>query len=197
MRWSSVWCFLLFSTAPGWAYSHHAYRSSSDLDGPLFKVAGLTFTVPEKWQSVPPESPARVGRWRIPPTPENEGDAVQAVVFFFGPGAGGTTQQNLDAWVSEVSAPGGAKIVPEIKTRQAGPFKITQETLFGTFQQVVPAPGVPPLEKENYGLLGGVVESPQGTIYWRVTGPAPAITALEPLFAKILDSVKPASAAKP
>jgi hypothetical protein len=39
--------------------------------------------------------------------------------------------------------------------------------------------------------LGAVIESPQGNIYWRFTGPEPLITADLPLFNKIIDSVKP------
>ena len=52
-------------------------------------------------------------------------------------------------------------------------------------------PGVPPVPKPNYGLLGAVIENPQGNLYWRFTGPEPLITASIPLFNKIIDSVKP------
>ena len=131
----------------------------------------------------------------------DSGTVIVSGKYAFGVGTmtinGGATQQNLDAWTVQVASPDGSKVVPEIKTHMAGAFKITQITLFGTFQQTVPAPGIPPLAKENYGLLGGAVESPQGTIYWRVTGPTETIRALEPVFAKILDSVKPEVAPKP
>ena len=50
---------------------------------------------------------------------------------------------------------------------------------------------MPPAIKSNYGLLGAVIENPQGNIYWRFTGPEPLITATLPLFNKVIDSVKP------
>ncbi len=63
--------------------------------------------------------------------------------------------------------------------------------MFGTYSEVIPLPGVPPLSKSNYGLFGAVIETPQGNLYWRCTGPEPLITANLPLFNKIIDSVKP------
>jgi hypothetical protein len=78
-----------------------------------------------------------------------------------------------------------------VKQHQANGLKITQVVLFGTYNQVVSLPGVPPVAKPNYGLLGAVIENPQGNIYWRFTGPEPLVTANLPLFNKVIDSVKP------
>jgi len=55
---------------------------------------------------------------------------------------------------------------------------------------VVSLPGIPPMAKPNYGLLGTVIENPAGNIYWRFTGPEPLLTATLPLFNKMIDSVK-------
>ncbi len=72
-----------------------------------------------------------------------------------------------------------------------GGLAISQVVIFGTYNQVVSLPGIPPVPKANYGLLGAVIENPQGNIYWRFTGPEPLITANLPLFNKVIDSVKP------
>ena len=85
----------------------------------------------------------------------------------------------------------GHPAAAEVKHHTTGGLKISQLVVFGTYNQVVSLPGVPPVPKSNYGLLGAVIENPQGNIYWRFTGPEPLITANLPLFNKVIDSVRP------
>ncbi len=141
------------------------------------------------------ESPARGGQWHVPPLrPDGEGGEV--VAFYFGPGSdgkpvGGTAKENIEAWIGTMFNAEGHPAAAEIKHHDLAGFKISQVVIFGTYNQVISLPGVPPVLKSNYGLLGAVIENAQGNIYWRFTGPEPLITANLPLFNKILDSVKP------
>jgi hypothetical protein len=186
MLWAAA-MFIAGTTAARCA--HH--EEDVDLDGPTFSVGGLQFTVPYKWQSVPVESPARAGEWRVPPPRGEDGESGEVVVFFFGPGIGGDSKENIEAWIGTMFNAEGNPAAAEVKHHQTGGFKISQVVVFGSYNQEVPIAGVPPQSKPNYGLLGAVIESPQGNIYWRFTGPEPLITADLPLFNKIIDSVKP------
>ncbi len=85
----------------------------------------------------------------------------------------------------------GHPAADKMKEYTTGGFKISQVVIFGTYYQVITLPGVPPVPKSNYGLLGTVIENPQGNIYWRFTGPEALITANLPLFNKVIASVKP------
>ena len=174
------------------AYAAHPSSRDNDasLAGPTFKAGGLQFIVPSKWQPQPADNPARVGQWLVPPL-HGEGEPGEVVVFFFGPSIGGSAADNIAGWLGTVFNPGGHPAAGEVKSHQTGVFKITQVTVFGTYNQIVPLPGVPPRPKAHYGLLGAVIENPQGNLYWRFTGPEPLITASIPLFNKIIDSVKP------
>jgi len=160
------------------------------LYGPSFPVGDLKFTIPAKWRIEPVETPARGGQWRVPPL-HSDGEWGQVVVFYFGPGIGGTAKENIEAWIGTMFNAEGHPAAAEIKNHQTGGFKISQVVLFGTYNQIVSLPGVPPVPKSNYGLLGAVIENPQGNIYWRFTGPETLITANLPLFNKVIDSVKP------
>jgi hypothetical protein len=162
------------------------------LSGPTFPVGDLTFTLPAKWQIEPVDSPARGGQWRVPPL-HGTGESGELVAFYFGPNIGGTAKENIEAWIGTMSGLEGHPAAAEQKTRQTGPFKISQVVIFGTYNRFVSLPGVPPQPMPNYGLIGAVVENPQGNIYWRFTGPEPLITANLPLFTKIIDSVKAAT----
>jgi len=160
------------------------------LDGHSFPVGNLEFTIPSKWRIEPVESPARGGQWRVPPL-HGEGEGGEVVVFYFGPGVGGTAKDNIEAWIGTMFNAEGHPAAAEVKHHKTGGLTISQVVIFGTYNQVVSLPGVPPVLKSNYGLLGAVIENPQGNIYWRFTGPEPLITANLPLFNKVIDSVKP------
>ncbi len=171
--------------------AHPAARDADvQLSGPSFPVGDLKFTIPSKWKIEPVESPARGGQWRVPPLHAG-GEGGEVVVFYFGPGIGGTARENIEAWIGTMFNAEGHPAAAEVKHHQTGGLKISQVVIFGTYNQVVSLPGIPPETKSNYGLLGAVIENPQGNIYWRFTGPEPLITANLPLFNKVIDSVKP------
>jgi hypothetical protein len=160
------------------------------LYGPSFPVGDFKFTIPSRWRIEPVESPARGGQWRVPPL-HGEGEGGEVVVFYFGPGVGGTAKENIEAWIGTMFNAEGNPAAAEVKHHKTGGLAISQVVIFGTYNQVVTLPGVPPVLKPNYGLLGAVIENPQGNIYWRFTGPEALITATLPLFNKVIDSVKP------
>jgi len=172
---------------------HAARNSDVSLYGPTFPVGGLQFTIPSKWQSVPVENPSRAGQWRIPLPHGEEGEGGEVVLFFFGPGVGGSPKENIESWISTMFNAEGHPAAAEVKHREVNGFKISQAVIFGTYNQSVSMPGIPPQSKPNYGLIGVVIESPKGNIYWRFTGPEALITANLPLFNKMVDSVKPQS----
>jgi len=169
--------------------------ANQDADVPLygrpFKVAGLSFTIPYRWQSRPVENANRVGQWRVPLPHDEDGEGAEVAVFYFGPGIGGSAKENIAAWNGLVLDPQGNPAAAKVSTLTSGGFKITVVSIFGTYEQAVAEPGLPPVAKSKFGLLGAVVETPQGNIYWRLTGPDALVTTMLPLFNKIVASVKP------
>jgi hypothetical protein len=166
---------------------HHA---SSD-DSTTWKVGGLGFLVPDRWASEPTESPARAAQWRIAPPHGQTGEAMEVVVFFFGPGIGGGVKENIDAWAGLMQGSDGRPPAADPHTHTVAGHRVTEVLLSGTYAQASTQPGIPPTLKPAYSLLGAVVENPAGNIYWRVTGPAIEIAELEPIFTRILDGLRP------
>jgi hypothetical protein len=182
--------FLAGATVVKTAQAAPSPKADVTLSGPTFPVGNLNFTIPSKWQIGPVESPARGGQWLVPPL-HGQGDSGEVVVFYFSPGVGGTAKENIEAWIGTMFNAEGHPAAAEVKHHETAGFKISQVILFGTYNQFISLPGVPPGPRPNYGLLGAVIENPQGNIYWRFTGPEALITANLPLFNKIIDSVKP------
>jgi len=163
-------------------------KTNVELNGPSFPVGNLAFTIPSRWQIEAVDGPARGGQWRVPP-PNGKGDAGEVVAYFFGPGAGGSAEENIMAWIGTMFSADGHPADKQWQSK-AGGFKVSQVVIFGTYNQVVASPGIPPLRHPNYVLLGTVIENPTGNIYWRFTGPEPLVTAALPLFNKMINSVK-------
>ncbi len=194
MRWAFWSVIFLAWFAAG--TSQGADRSSShdedvSLYGPVFKVGSVKFTVPFKWVSVPPDNENRAAQWKVPPAKGQTGASGDVVVFFFGPNVGGNAKENIDGWVGSVTMPDGQPATPKTTNLSENGYKISQVAVYGTYSQGVPVPGLPPLLKTNYGLLGAIIETSHGTIYWRFTGPEPLVKANAALFNKILASIKP------
>jgi hypothetical protein len=189
MLWA-VAAFMVAGGAMAPASRAASREAEVSLYGPTFPVGDLNFTIPSKWHIEKVDSPARGGQWRVPPL-HGEGEGGEVVAFYFGPGIGGTAKENIEAWIGTIFNAEGHPAAAEVKHHQIGGFKISQVVIFGTYNQVVTLPGVPPEPKSNYGLLGAVIENPGGNIYWRFTGPEPLITANLPLFDRVIDSVRP------
>jgi hypothetical protein len=168
-------------------------RRDDSPDGPVFKAGGLQFVMPARWVAEAGANPVRAGQWRIPAA---RGAALgpddgELVVFYFGPGLGGTAQENIDGWRGALRDASGNPVAGEVKTRQAGNFKISELVAAGFYRDPAPMAGLPPIVRPGYELAGAVIESPKGNLYWRLIGPEPLVTAALPLFRQAIDSVKP------
>jgi hypothetical protein len=167
---------------------HHHYEED---ESPVLTVGDIQFAIPASWQAVPPTNPARVGQWNVPPAADQGPDGIEIVVYFFGPGVGGSVKDNIDAWSGTITAPDGTNAPSAPQKRTIAGHVVTEVLFTGTYAKPGKLPGLPPTPKSNYALLGAVVESPGGNIYWCVTGPAGQVLALAPILDKILDSLKP------
>jgi hypothetical protein len=183
---------LLAMAAPDAAGRPH--RGSGDFtDGSIFRAGGLQFVMPGRWIAEPAADDVRAGQWRLPasrgaaPGP----DDGQLVVFYFGPGLGGTAQENIEGWRGTIRDASGHPVAGAVTTRRAGGFKVTELVAAGAYLDPAPMAGMPPAVRPGYQLAGAVIEGPQGNLYWRLTGPAALVTAALPLFRQAIDSVKP------
>jgi hypothetical protein len=181
----------MLAPADVFARAHHERDEAPETS--LFKAGGLQFTMPGRWIAATAASPVRAGQWRIPAAhgaPPGPDDA-ELVVFYFGPGLGGTARENIDGWRGTVLDASGTPVAGEVSTRQSGGFKISELVAAGMYLDPVPMPGLPPIPRPNEELAGVVVENPNGNLYWRLTGPEPLVSAALPLLRRTIDSVKP------
>lgn len=149
-----------------------------------FTAGDFKFAVPAGWNSVTPSSPMRKAEIYVP-GPEGTGKAGEAIitVFHFGPGQGGTVQLNVDRWFGQFDGDNEAKGAATAK-ETIGTVPVTFARARGTFQSGMPGQPTTPLEGQ--ALLGAILESPNGDVYVKMTGPAPTVEKAEPAFVQMI-----------
>lgn len=154
-------------------------------EGPVeFEVAAFRFQRPEGWDWIAP-SGMRKAQLSVP---GREAAAVDVTFFHFGAGQGGGPEANIRRWVAQFD--GGAENAMQ-KTEQFGKTKTWFVTASGTFQSGMP--GGPTTPMEGYALRGAILESPDGDVFVKMTGPAAVVAGAAAAFDKMVEAAATAA----
>jgi hypothetical protein len=121
-------------------------------------------------------------------------EGAECAVYYFGPGQGGSVQANIDRWIGQFQGP---KTALKVEKRTISGLKITTVDVSGAYNGMggPNAPEGPP--KQDYRLLGAIVEGPQGSVFFKFTGPAKTVAENQAAFEKMLSSLGVAQALLP
>ena len=154
------------------------------------EAVGLRFTVPAGWTRVPAASDVRAAQWRIPPS--SDAQEGELVLFFFGKGKGGSAQENLERWYTQVTEPDGrpSRDAGVVTIRTINGLRVTSLDLPGTYR-AMPAGGGGAEPRPGSRLLAAVVEGDDGPWFFRAAGPEATMAAAKAGFESVLGSVEP------
>ena len=149
------------------------------------QVATIVWRDPPKWQRVEGGSAMRKASYKVKATGEDAEDA-EAAVYYFGPGNGGSTDANIQRWISQFPEvpPTDVKRVE----RKANGMKQTVVDIQGTYD----GSGMTirePSKKANFRMIAAVVETPAGNYFFKLTGPQKTVESAKTAFMALLDSV--------
>jgi hypothetical protein len=152
-------------------------------------AAGLSFSAPAGWRSTPSSSSMRVAQFTLP---RADGDAVDAelVIYYFG-GSGGSVDANIQRWIGQMQQPDG-KPASNVKrdTAHVNGLTVTLIDVSGTYVAET-APGAATHHNNaGYRLRAGVVETPSGPYYIKLTGPQKTVAKWEKAFADFIASMR-------
>src|ERR1700733_1248623 len=151
--------------------------------------AGVRWTMPTSWKAEAQRA-MRLATYAVAPSGE-------CGVYYFGPGQGGSVDANLDRWIGQFLQADGksSKAAAKIAKRTIHGWQATTVDVSGAYTGMggPTAPAGPAMP--GYRMLGAIVEGPQGSIFFKFTGPAKTIDANQAAFDKMLGSLAPASAA--
>ena len=148
--------------------------------------AGISWTVPAAWKA-DAQRPMRLATYTVAP-------GAECAVYFFGSGQGGSVDANLDRWIGQFQQPDGkpSKSAAKIAKRTIHAWPVTTVDVSGAYSGMggpMAQSGSPAMP--GYRMLAAIVEGPQGSVFFKFTGPAAAIAANQPAFQKMLESLGP------
>jgi hypothetical protein len=153
------------------------------------EAGGVTWSAPAEW-AVQPERPMRAATYSIPAV-KGDSEPAELAVFYFGEGKGGGVDANVKRWVNQFQKADGSSLEKEVKPKQeqiAG-LPVTLVDIKGTYMGGGPMMG-PTTPKPGFRLIGAIVESPAGALFFKLTGPEKTVTAAEKPFRKMLEGMK-------
>lgn len=139
-------------------------------------LGGLKSKAPASWKAQKAENKFRKYQFTIPKA-EGDKDDAELVIFFFGKGSGGTVKDNVSRWKGMFTAPEG-KTLDEVSKLTT--FKIAKDVevsyfdVSGTYKFKNPPfdPKAKEERRENYRLIGVIIDNDEGPFFIRMTGPA-------------------------
>jgi hypothetical protein len=149
------------------------------------KVGAFSFVMPDGWKKVTPSSPMRKAQLEI----AQGSDKAEVTFFQFGAGQGGSVVENVARWFAQFP---GSDEKRKTETVQAGTVKITYVTTEGTFSSGMP--GGPTTPMTGYALCGAILESPDGNVFIKMTGPEPVVKSSSEAFKKMVSEAAKNSA---
>ena len=149
-------------------------------------AGGLTWKMPAGWKAEPAR-PMRAATYTIAPAPGDK-DAAECAIFFFGAGQGGSVEDNIERWRSQILGTDGKPATPKIDKRAARGLNITMVDSSGAYSGMGGPMATSSRAVPGYRLLGAVVQGSGGNIFVKFTGPAKTIAANQAKFEELLSS---------
>ena len=132
----------------------------------------LKFTIPAGWVEEERSSSMRIAQYRLPKVAPDTEDA-SVVLYYFGPGQGGSTAANIERWIDQMKQEDGSASKAKAKEEnvEVNGLKVTTLDVSGTYiAETAPGSGTL-LNKPGYRLRGAVLETPKGSYFLKLVGP--------------------------
>ena len=149
----------------------------------------LHFKAPDGWVTEKASSSMRVAQYKLPKA-EGDNDDASLVLYYFGATQGGTSQANIDRWISQMKQPDGSASKDKAKTETTtiNGLKVTTVDVSGTYTAEM-APGSGSFHNDpNYRLRAAVVETPKGNYFVKLAGPSKTIARWDQSYTDYLKS---------
>lgn len=154
------------------------------------EAAGLRFNVPKEWTRVPAPSDMRAAQYQLPRAAGDSADG-ELVLFFFGKGKGGGTQENLERWYGQLTQPDGkaTRDVAVVTIRTINGLKVTAVDVSGTYVGMA-GMGGESAAKPGSRMLAAVVEGDAGPWFFKAVGPEKTMAQAKAGFDALIASLE-------
>jgi hypothetical protein len=115
------------------------------------------------------------------------GEGAECGVYYFGPGEGGSVQANLDRWVGQFQDPPAP---PRIQHLTVHGLKVTTVDMAGSYSGMGGPMASGGARKPGFRLLGAIAEGPEGSVFFKFTGPAKIVATQAAAFDKMVQTLQ-------
>ena len=152
-------------------------------DHATFPAGDFTFTRPAKWEWV--ESTSQMRKAQLKVTDVAAKASADVAFYYFGAGGAGGVQANVDRWLNQFTEPGD-QINAKVEHTTVGKTQLTYVQAEGTYKSGMP--GGPTKPMPGYALIGVILESDNGNVFVRMTGPKELVKSSLVEFKKMVES---------
>lgn len=165
------------------------------LDGREVSIAGVTVRAPGVWKDFGP-SGMRAASYAYGPT-QGDADSATVAVFYFGKQGGGAIEDNFSRWLGQMAMPDGGD--PRQAARRADgtadgmPFHHME--VAGVYNGAAMGGGMDgggSGARAGYFMSAAVLEGPQGSVFFKLTGPEKTAREMNDAFLAMLQAARKA-----
>src|SRR5262245_52234925 len=153
-------------------------RADEKAEGTLVKLDDLQSRTPAEWKAQKRGNKMRAFQFVLPKAKADKQDA-ELVIFYFGPGGGGSATDNVKRWKGMFVPPEGKSIddVAKVTEMKVGKVPLTYLDVRRTYlyKERPFDPNAKVEKRPEHRLLGVVVESENGPYFIRLVGPAKTV----------------------
>ena len=150
-------------------------------------VGSVTFESPAGWEYEHPNSAMRRAQFGV----RAEEGTAGLVVYFFGNQGAGSSEANIERWVSQFKNPDGSALRDAVPTkRKIAGFEVTQVEVAGTYVGGMGA-GASEQAQSDQRMIATIVETPGGPYYFKFLGDDTVVKNNQPALEALLGSMKP------
>ncbi len=151
---------------------------------------GYRTVVPSGWHARPPASRMRLAEYAVSGTDSTNG--AEVVVYFFGPGQGGSAEANMARWRAQFSEPDGSPVPEQVTRDSSGAFPITVAEYHGTYARGIGAGSAIEDARPGQALAAAIAETPHGTLFIQLFGPEAEVHAQREAFLRFVRGLRDA-----
>lgn len=160
-----------------------ACAACADSSGRSVTLLHYDAVVPADWSAGEPGSEMRLAEF-------DAGDGAEIVVFYFGPGQGGSVEANVTRWEGQFTDADGGPVSADVTELDDVAFSTTVASLEGTYSRGIGMGALTPGEPQSgHALIAAVVETPEGSLFPQLFGPTSAVEAEREAFLAFLKSL--------
>ncbi|HSH76299.1 MAG TPA: hypothetical protein VLA09_11495 [Longimicrobiales bacterium] len=154
--------------------------------GTVVALLDYRAVVPAGFEARPATSSMRLAEYTVP---EVDGATAEVIVFYFGPGQGGSAEANIARWSAQFRGADGGPVAPRVTTLEGASFPTTLAEYEGSYARGVGmGPGRSAAEP-GQALSAAVVETALGNLFLQLVGDQAAVAAAREDFLAMVASI--------